>query len=228
MTAGVIIINDGGTIQIDDTFPTLCLRSKGSGTIGSGGYLYLADFGTGKLALRSTSMVGYTWSNALDPYPAGYFIFGPVGATVEWFIFDNPQEPGSSFGFQVRNAAGQLMYDVGAKPLRMIDIKSGGSRPAWQGTFGYAGGRNYAVLPMVTAFDSANTFTRVGGGSPDEFFQREDINLSGGSVNGGTIVLGMTATVRRTYGPFTGAVLPTSYNVNTNNAALSVIDVTNY
>ncbi|WP_434212775.1 hypothetical protein [[Pseudomonas] boreopolis] len=227
MPAGLKIINDAGTILIDDAFPVPVLRDKGDAIFPASGYIYLGSR-TGQVALRCTSVASYSFFNQTDPFSAGLYLFGMPGTMVTWYLFDEPAEPASNFGLVIRNAAGKLMYDAGAKPMRVVNLRSSGVRAGWQGAVNLDGARTYAVLPMVAAFDSVMTFTRQGSGSPDEFFQREDISLAGGAVNGGSITFGMTQSSRRQYGPYYGISLPRNYTVSSNNAALAVIDMTAY
>lgn len=235
MPAGIKIINDSGTILIDDTFPTLVVRAKGVATIGGDGSVNIGSpLGAGvplTIALRCSSVVGVKYFPYIEGYSGGHYLFGSPGATVEWWAFDVPVNPVANYGLIVRNSAGQLMFDALSQFLRVVDVRSSPIRNGgWVGSYGYDSSRTWAVMPLVTAFDSAMTFTRAGAGGPDMYFQREDVNVAGGAVLGGTVVLGMTSpTVRRQYGPFVGAgPVPTAYTVSTNNAAMAIVDVTRY
>lgn len=227
MTAFLKIINTSGTILIDDNYPVPVVKNKGSRTIPAEGYFYVSG-GRGKVALRCAQPAGFAYFNQEDPMAAGTYVFGVPGAQIDWWLYDQISEPASNFGLIIRNANGQLMYDAVQKPVRIADIRSSGARPGWQGSVTLPGGRDYAVMPLVSAFDSVVTFTRVGAGGPDQYFQREDVSLSGGSVNGNVVTMAMTQSARRTAGPYTGAQLPTGYSQSTNNAALAVVDVTAY
>lgn len=231
MAAGVKIVNDWGTLLIDDTFPTLVVRGSGAINIGSEGFTSIGNQmgnGVGTFALRSTSLVGIVYMNYSEPFPAGYYIFGPPGAYVEYWVFDVPVNPVSNFGLIVRNSAGQLMFDALSKFMRVQDIRSSSSRAGWQGTFNYDNSRRWAVLHMQTAIDFGHRFTRVGAGGGQNYFEYEDINLAGGAVNNGSIQLGMTATRSRQCGPYQAPSLPGNFTQSTNNSALGIIDMTNY
>lgn len=225
MTAGIKIINDWGTVLVDDTFPTLAMLAQGTTTLDSEGSRYIGNH-SGTVALRSTSVVGYQYFNEIDGYPRGLFLFGPPGAVVEWYVYAPPQEPPSNFGLIIRDGTGRLTFDAGRKAARVAGLRSSSSRPGWQGTAGFDPGRAWAVMPLIYAFDSVNTFRRWG--DPQEYLQYEDVSISGGAVNGGTITFGMTQKSRRTYGPYYGSPLPAGFTYASNNAALAVIDVTGY
>ncbi|WMJ71325.1 hypothetical protein [Stenotrophomonas sp. 24(2023)] len=232
MTAGIKIINDWGTVLIDDTFPTLAMVAQGTSTLvrsdnvtDPGGSAYIGNY-SGVVAVRSSSVAGYQYFNEIDGYPAGFYLFGPAGAVVQWYVYAPPQEPPSNVGLIIRDGAGRLMFDAGRKAARVAGLRSASSRPGWQGTASFDGSRAWAVMPLASAIDSVNTFRRWG--APDEYYQYEDVSVSGGAVNGGTVTFGMTPSSRRTYGPAFGTRPPAGFSYNTHNAALAVIDVTNY
>lgn len=225
MTAGIKIINDWGTVLIDDAFPTLAMLAQGTVTLDSEGSRYIGNH-AGSVAVRSTAVVGSQYYNQIDGYPAGLYLFGPPGAVVQWYVYAPPQEPPSSFGLIIRDSAGRLMFDAGRKAARVAGLRSASTRPGWQGSAQFDPGRAWAVMPLVSAFDSVNSFRRWG--DPQEYLQYEDVSVSGGAVNGGTITFGMTSTARRTYGPYYGLPLPTGFTYTGNNASLAVLDVTGY
>lgn len=225
VTAGIKIINDWGTVLIDDAFPTLAMVAQGTTTLDGEGSRYIGNH-AGMVAVRSTSVVGSQYYNQIDGYSAGLYLFGPPGAVVQWYVYAPPQEPPSNFGLIIRDGAGRLMFDAGRKAARVAGLRSASTRPGWQGSAQFDPGRAWAVMPLVYAYDSANTFQRWG--DPQEYLQHEDVSVSGGAVNGGTITFGMTQTARRTYGPYYGLPLPTRFTYTGNNAALAVLDVTGY
>lgn len=228
MPAGIKIINDFGTILIDDTYPTLCVLAQGSSTLDGNGSAFIGNYG-GKVAVRSSAYVGHQYFNYVEGYAQGIYLFGPPGASVEWWVYAQPQGTPSSFGLLIRNGANEVMFDAGKKAARVVDLRSGPSYGNWQGTINMpGGGRKWAVLPLVNAFVSQVTFTRAGAGGPDQYFQREDVQVAGGAVNGDQVQLGMTQSSRRQYGPYTGTALPTGYNVTSQNAAMAVMDMTGY
>lgn len=227
MAAGIRIINDWGTLLVDDTFPTLHLREKGTVTIPASGFINIGNK-NGRLAVRSGNVVSIQYFSYTEPLTAGYYVIGQPGSFVEWYLFDVHSGVPSNIGLIVRNPANQIMFDAMAKPLRIDGMRSAGNRPGWMGTASYNPNRYYAVMPMAVAFDSYMTFSRIGGGDPNQFFQNEQITLAGASVNGGNVNFAMTYACTRSYGPYFGTVLPTRYEVHTDNAALAVIDVSGY
>lgn len=230
MATGIKVINDSGTIQIDDSYPTLVVRAQGSVTIPAAGFIRVRDLSIqGRLALRATNVVSYlTLLSTIDPYPPGYYVYGAPGTNVQWYLFAVNPGPAGNVGLVIRNAAGALMFDSGAKNMRVVDIRSGPAQANWGGTVNYDGGRDYAVLPMVAGFNSSMTHTRIGGGDPNQYFQNDQQQLAGGSVNGSSVNFAMTPAATMSYGPYTATVLPANYSGSSGNAALAVIDVTSY
>lgn len=232
MADGIRITNDFGSILVDDTYPTLNVIAQGVSTLDSTGQVYIGNY-PGKVCVRAGAMVGYQqFSNAGgDGWPAGQYLFGPPGVQVEWWVYGQPQAPGSNFGLKIYSAApnSRLMFDAGAKAARVVELRSGPGNGNWQGAIGMpGGGRKWAVLPLQAAFISKMSFTRAGAGGPDQYWQDEDVNVAGGSISGDTVTLGMTQTVRRRYGPWTGTQVPTGYTVQSQNCAMAVMDMTGY
>lgn len=229
MATGIKIKNSFGTVLIDNLYPNLHVRTSGVSTLDSSGSAYIGNYQVGKVAVRSTSVVSAMYFNQLDPYQAGVYLFGPPGASVQWWVYDEPQEPGSNVGLKIRRPSdNKLMFDALKKPARVGAFRIGGSDPAWQGPGSLDGSRAWALLALNPAFSSVITFTRVGAGGPDQFFQREDLILAGMSVSAGSVNFAYTPSVRRQYGPYTGAVLPTGYTVQSQSSVLAILDVTNY
>lgn len=140
MPAGIYILNDHGTILIDDTYSNLAVRHQGTLSAGAG--------------LRTVSVPGLN-----DPVPAirstayaatasrqgstGY-IWSAGGAQVHWYVFDVPIGAGNH-GLQVFNAAGQLTFDAYQKYARVRAVQSG------VGSQTYDSGRLYAVATLSPA-----------------------------------------------------------------------------
>lgn len=229
MASGLKIKNTAGTILIDDKYPMLHVRAAGTATLGSDGSFFIGNYQSGQLALRSTSIVSAMRFGAIQPYSAGLYLFGPPGASVQWWLYDEPQEPASRIGMVIRRSGDRkLIFDALKKPARVAAFRVGSSSGAWQGPGALDGSRAWAVMLLSPAFISAITFTRVGSTSPNEFFQREDVQLAGMSVSGGTVNFGYTQPVRREYGPFTGTNLPSNYTVQSQSASMAIVDMTNY
>ncbi|HIE5095999.1 hypothetical protein WG628_18695 [Stenotrophomonas maltophilia] len=225
MATGIKILNDYGTILIDDFAPTLCVLAQGTSTIGADGMVNVGNHG-GAVAVRSTSIVGVQYFGAIDGYGAGHYVFGPPGASVQWWAYAQPQGTASNFGLKIWNDGGQLMFDAGKKAARTSALRVGNSLPEWTGAIGLDGSRAWAIMAMVPAFESRMSFQRRGG--PDEYLQHEDYSIAGGAVNGGTVNFAMTQSRRRTYGPYYGTRPPAGYTVTSNRATLAVLDVTGY
>lgn len=231
MATGIRIVNQFGTILIDNKYPTMTLRSKGTATIGTSGQVRFSGATTGRVALRATSLVSCRYfPQELTPYARGWYAYGVPGTVFDWWVFDDPVEPPKSPGLWVRNAqqGGKLMFDAGALPLRVVDIRSGPALANWAASAYYPAGRTYAVMPMVAAFEMQMSFSRAGAGSPSDFLQTERIRLAGGLVIDNMVNTNLTSQASHVYGPYTGTPLPTNYSGAANNAALAIVDVTGY
>jgi len=221
MAIGLKIINDWGTVLLDDVYPVMVIVAQGRTTLGSDGSAYIGNYPTGKVAVRCSSAASAMYFSQTDPYGAGVFLFGTPGAVVDWYVFDQSTAQ-SNVGLKIRNANGELMYDAGMRPARFVTFNTG------TGTVSLPAGRAWAVMPINPAFTSSMTFTRQGTGDPNLFFQREDLTMVGGYYSGNDVVLAYTPQVRRQYGPYVGAVLPAAYSNTIPQGVVAVVDVTGY
>ena len=128
MPAGIEIINDHGSVLIDDTDFNLALRSKGSATFPNSG-APPTNFATVTLSSLTSPIFAYYpivqdapsgIRSHLDSFNAGVVTMrisapeaGPC--TFEWFCFDRPIESAETFGLKVFNAAGELTFDSNLK-----------------------------------------------------------------------------------------------------------------
>jgi hypothetical protein len=127
--AGLQIINAGNTTQIDQDYRNLCLRQKGNAVttanLPAGGGSYASFNVTGltspiiAVGGGSAAVPQTYWDAANNRH--GFLIStgGGIGASIPYYIFDVPAELGSTYGFQVRNSANQLIFDALQPPLRV-------------------------------------------------------------------------------------------------------------
>lgn len=122
MPVGMQVINDSGTILFSDTNPNYQYKSKGSAPTGADGLLSVTTAGTQPLIafrcpfnvlMKKTLHVGSNFTFTFQ---------GVAGAVVDYWIFDVPGTvPSGTMGLQVRNAAGQLMFDAGERLAVIVD-----------------------------------------------------------------------------------------------------------
>jgi hypothetical protein len=173
-SAGLQIINDGGSFQIDQTYRNLCLRQKGtavtSSTLSSGSSY--ASFNVTGLTSPIIAIGGSATASVQTYWDApnsrhGFLISanGAVGTSVPYYIFDVPTELGATYGFQVRDASGVLLFDATQPPLRV----RGFYRNQSANVSSLASGRTYAIAHVKLGFRAVTLealFTRMYGTVP--------------------------------------------------------------
>lgn len=156
--AGLQIINTGNTFQIDQDYRNLCLRQKGtavtSANLPAGGGSY-ASFNVTGLTSPIIAVGGPLaavpqtyWDSANSRHGFLLSSAGGIGTSIPYYIFDVPAELGSTYGFQVRNAAGQLIFDALQPPLRVRGFYVNANA----NVSSLASGRTYAVAHALLGF----------------------------------------------------------------------------
>lgn len=150
MPAGLRIRNESGIVQIDDRTINFALKVKGSVTTSTpwstGGVtkyittIVVTNCASPMLALACTDKVAHYYTSVSGTTWTFHILTLVNGATVNYWVFDRPAEPPprspGDVIFDIRNAAGDLVFWVEAKPLRIVGVGSG--------TF--ASGRVYATI----------------------------------------------------------------------------------
>lgn len=164
MDAGIQILNDGGSFQIDQTYRNLCLRQKGTAVTSANlvsGYSYTSFNVTGLtspiIAVGGPALaVAQTYWDAANSRH-GFLISaaGAIGTSIPYYIFDVPTETGATFGFQVRDASGALVFDAMQPPLRVRGFYTHQSASVSN----LVAGRSYAVAHPVLGFRAVTVET---------------------------------------------------------------------
>lgn len=139
MAAGLTVYNSANTIQIDENYRNLMVLNSGwNGTPTASGISWPL------CAIRSTSLaLAYTLTSTSS---VSYTVVGG-GSGYNWYVFDLANTPVSSVGLHVYNASGQLVYDSGRNPMRIVDYLVFNSEAEFNGaTRTYPAGRTYAVI----------------------------------------------------------------------------------
>lgn len=167
MPVGIQIIGEHGAVQIDETFSCLALRSSGAATLSVGG----GDLANGcsaavtvtgefpiiafrpgvPVALWYTERSGSTWTFHFIAERAN------AGQSFAWYVFDRPLNIGSTYGAQVFDASGRLVFDALQKYVRVQDLKAIDARTP-QSFTGYAA-RTWAVAMLQLGCVTPVTFT---------------------------------------------------------------------
>lgn len=188
MPAGIQIVNNFGTILIDENYKNLALRQKTATTTvaASNGRATVAMSGMNApmIALASTA---YTGVKHMLSSLASFVIQGPsVGSqAVTAYVFDEPQASGMSQGLMVYNAAGELTFDSGNKYARVVDVYGGANLADWQPARTYAAGRTYAVVQLKRAY--RKEVINNGGGNYDIIWYMSAARVNGAVVEGNMI-----------------------------------------
>ncbi len=147
MTYGFRVINDWGTVQIDDTYANLALKEVRQYTFqfDQGGTDYFLNFSfSGSLpvfAFRSPD--SHSVVAAIQQNGSTYTVQmrSDLGGPVWIYIFDKPITPTSGYGLRVRNANNEITFDSGYKYMRIEGFYSSAN-----GNQGLTPGKTYAVL----------------------------------------------------------------------------------
>ena len=163
MPAGILVRNNNGSVVIDGTFKNLVFASKGvATTLTAVDQFSVVTVNLGNLTgyplVAVQSSVG-AWATVRS-YANGnaavdIVALGPVGTVVNYFVFALPSTTTDAGGFQVFNAAGELVFSAGHRYMRVVGSLSAhagpGSAPA---SVTMPVGRAYAVFqttPMAYA-----------------------------------------------------------------------------
>lgn len=147
MTAGIQIFNDSGTVQFDQDYTNLALKTKGTFTIGSPGYttVQVANCKTPLVAvILAGSFAVFQWFSA-DGTTLNFSVSGTVGAAVTYYVFDQPGAP-ANYGLVVYRADGSVAFDATKQYARIVGVLAGTSFTDNAGTYSYPAGRTYALI----------------------------------------------------------------------------------
>lgn len=197
MATGFRIRNANGSVQIDDSYQNLALRSKG--TVVSGGNSTGAGWYAASVTLPSTVVVAFRCASAcllMSQIVNGStkqvsFRTQGTGITVEWFAFDTADlglSYGGSYGLRVRTKTGAVAFDSRMKYMRIIGQIAGTSAQNAVGTYTYGAGQAPAVVQGPLCYSSQTVpLTGTGAGS-DVKVQYVFFGLSA-SISGSAITL---------------------------------------
>lgn len=163
MAAGLIVYNDDGIYQIDDTYKNVQLLTKGTVSGGSMSYADIAETGEYfyyydvTVAMNLTNPIIAINGNATNYAVAGapvhqgggtykWRIFAGVNTGFSWYVFDQPQSLG--FGMEIKNSANELKFVAGLLPFKPISqiLTDAATSPA---TTTLTSGRVYAVVTLA-------------------------------------------------------------------------------
>lgn len=166
MPVGLQVLNDDGNIVIDEEYRNFTLHAKGTATMGStdiGGTaliyactITVTGCTTPMLALNSASYVSVIGAGVSGGTYTYEIYSNTPSFTFNWYVFDVPTMPADTFGFEVYNSAGQLVFHSSSKAMRVVRSDPAGTN----GTTGIAltAGRTYAVIQSANGWRVRNFF----------------------------------------------------------------------
>ncbi|MCP1652731.1 hypothetical protein [Pseudomonas nitroreducens] len=219
MPAGLQIINDAGTVQIDDNYANFLLRGKGAVTTTGPNTAQAWYVAVGTIQVYGSNPQIFFEANDAFVCPVSrtisgslhtFTIYTDVATTLNYYVFDNdiPAAPGNC-GLQVFNGAGTLMYDSGNKPMRIIMVQPYGT---------FATGKNSLKLVAALSFSRVN-LGQVGviGGRPNIGWSHDSIRLQNAAIDAKRLVA-------RTFPGSVDSTYPTQTNYP---PSVILLDVTN-
>lgn len=146
MPAGATIYNDFDTIQIDENWPNICVVAMGNGTFNADGEATIT------LSSPSAPIIALTGSGVGPAFWPGSgtqaSVIGTPNTSFTWYQLDKPQPPYPTFGFEVRNAQGDVCFHSAFKYARFVINHITDS---WTGAIALPANRTHAVIWMVEA-----------------------------------------------------------------------------
>lgn len=201
MAFGIRVLNDAGTIQIDDTYRNMALRTKTvtattsyvPGTQSSfASYVDVSftDCDKPMFAVRCTARaasIAYVTTSG-STQTARVVVEGndSVGTSVAVYHFDTPLPLTTPhWGVRVKDAAGLVTFDSEYEYLRVAGfLQNLEAGPGIVTDHTYVSGRDYAVIPSRIALDiHYEPIGGIGGPAPDYFIFTT--TLGGKAISGG-------------------------------------------
>lgn len=145
MPAGMQVINDHGSVLIDDNNPSLSLRQKTASSTSS--VLFPGvNYANAEFPQCAFSSTEYLWlnnearsgTNRTWQFQREWGAFGTMTAT--FFVFDRPVDSGIAGGLKLWDASGRLTFDAYGKYGRVAHVQVGNG--SWTGV----PGRQYAAI----------------------------------------------------------------------------------
>ena len=229
MPSGLEIRRADGSLQLDAEVRVPCFLGKGSVTTTAiTGYPSnsLAKIPVGTNEFISVGSSAYCFFGAKRDGYQEIFVGAAAGATVDWYKWGYAP-PTATFGFQVWNASGQLVFDATQKPLNVAAI-------AGLGTTSLTAGRTYSFLASQVRVVN-DRFAQYTGAQPDvQAYYVSSTNAHSIRRNGSNAEVAdqtVSVAVSGPYDPDSPPVNAASWTSTQDNGlttAYVIIDVTHY
>ncbi|OAI62799.1 hypothetical protein RSP795_10185 [Ralstonia solanacearum] len=186
MTAGITVVNDWGTVQVDENWATMSLRHKLSVavltlTVNSGrqGYDGSVTFAASSPMLFWKASVPTAIRNMVSNGDGTWTLTlrANAQASVVLYVFDTPEWASQNYGIEVFNASGVKVFGDQLRPLKIAAIVPVSAMPfVWDGltpgnyAVNVGGGvryESYAADRIRAACWTAGAMDRPAGGQLD-------------------------------------------------------------
>jgi hypothetical protein len=169
MPVGLQVINDDNIVQIDQDYFNYSLVRTGSVSLTTsfGPVSTLFYNGTPNYTGSAPIIAFRSSDNPVSFYRAivtgntySYFFLGPFGVEVQYWIFDKVEFTNytlDSFGLEVRNSLGDVVYHSSVPVIRVSGVQSSDSNPVT-----YPSGKSYAVLQSALVWNTEQTIAEFG------------------------------------------------------------------
>lgn len=164
MNAGFQCWNDSGTFQVDGVYPQFVLKRKLSvecNLIQRGTSLIPYKFADFELATDEiAAIVSDAYCAIIRVHNEEARVITPAhfpSINVDVYVFGKILSSMATFGMQVFNTAGDIVFDAGQKPLAMVGF------PVGEGNFTYTAGRSYAAICLNQYLEVVSTGHDFGG-----------------------------------------------------------------
>lgn len=219
MADGIRIVNDHGTVLIDENYRNLAVRQQGvvntSTTSSTTAVAITSGIDAPMIAIAPSNRPAYVAS--ISPTAMQFRIGSSVkgSSTMDYYLFDVPLPSGGTTGLKIYAANGLLCFDSNLKYARVVEIFGGAAVVDWAGTRTFTAGRKYAVVQLKSALIRSSE--KEDRGIYTNTWQQSMVQVVGNVVT----------TSMRVSGERTGDRTPVS-PVNNTAASFAVIDVTGY
>jgi len=169
MPTGLQVKNDDGEINIDEEYRNFSLKTQGTATIGTtniGGSvaLYNAQIQVTNctspiLALRATTSVSVVGTQVSGSTYTFDVYSNTSNHTFNYYVFDVPTAPADTFGLQVFNSSGDLVFHSSNKHMKIAYVYNANDGGSSGNTL--ASGKTYAVVQGAVGWRNKN-FLRLG------------------------------------------------------------------
>ncbi|MEJ5862094.1 hypothetical protein [Pseudomonas farsensis] len=232
MPAGFQVFNEGGVIQVGDDWKNFALIdkvTKASANINFGrgfnGVQYDLENYSDLVFIRSEQAFGVPAIIHEPGSPSRLYVAsaGSAGTPLTLYVFRQQPPTPTTFGLQVFNSSGELMFDAVSKFCKIEAVLPNTNMEVVT-SFQLLDGKDYAVMVPTYAGKETVTVNNIGG----EYMVTKTYNAKRVLIEGSKVSSGHYVTWTAFQQRFSGSVPPPSAIFTFPGGPLVVADVTNY